>query len=142
MVAVGFPAHAGMDPERSSCRLMRFGLPRTRGDGPIAWSRLYLTLKASPHTRGWTSPHRHEDSAISGFPAHAGMDPPQIADRAGRAGLPRTRGDGPVANAVVEVLLSASPHTRGWTPDPQETDRWDTGFPAHAGMDPRLRSGR
>ena len=33
-LAVGFPAHAGMDPRSRAAFAARSGLPRTRGDGP------------------------------------------------------------------------------------------------------------
>ena len=115
----GFPAHAGMDPRRWIGSQMRYGLPRTRGDGPAPGHHTPHTPQASPHTRGWT---RGIEAAVffyAGFPAHAGMDPgvcqcPDIG-----TWLPRTRGDGP-----------ASSTSRG---------KRVQGFPAHAGMDPLSR---
>ena len=97
----------------------------------IAWD--------SPHTRGWTRKGVSGWHGTAGFPAHAGMDP-----RWGTAGcsccrIPRTRGDGPRAvNADAEVLAD-SPHTRGWTLHPPGRVENVSGFPAHAGMDPRTR---
>ena len=77
----GFPAHAGMDPERPDSRLPPVRLPRTRGDGP--WdpdAGRWLTW-ASPHTRGWTPADRHRPGGAGGFPAHAGMDRAKVPRR-------------------------------------------------------------
>ena len=93
--AVGFPAHAGMDPRGSHDWPGANWFPRPRGDGPsstaqatrlrsvspptrdgplIAISLPPMAL-VSPPTRGWT-PHRlHSEPPHAGFPAHAGMDP-------------------------------------------------------------------
>ena len=54
-VAVGFPAHAGMDPAGAAGGGGGAGLP--------------------PHTRGWTPAMERAAERIMGFPAHAGMDP-------------------------------------------------------------------
>ena len=131
----GFPAHAGMDPGagRGARRCLR--LPRTRGDGPRAITSDRVMLAASPHTRGWTPCRAGAGSIGPGFPAHAGMDPSGRRRRDGRARLPRTRGDGPVAaNGGIKAAL-ASPHTRGWTPGDHACRCPDCGFLAHAGMD-------
>ena len=73
--AVGFPAHAGMDPGSSRSEFPDRRLPRTRGDGP----RMRLVMRpwqaASPHTRGWTLGDLPAVPPDRGFPAHAGMDP-------------------------------------------------------------------
>ena len=132
----GFPAHAGMDPSARATTGVSPGLPRTRGDGPGRTTRRPRPSRASPHTRGWTLTSEDKRHAESGFPAHAGMDPdlPYRAPPAAR--LPRTRGDGPVADRLFGERLQASPHTRGWTPRPQAPLRARCGFPAHAGMDP------
>ena len=85
----GFPAHAGMDPGGRRLQGRGRGLPRTRGDGPFHTNPAAFVIGASPHTRGWT-PGRGttrgwtpepviESSSMSGFPAHAGMDPPRGA---------------------------------------------------------------
>ena len=72
---LGFPAHAGMDPCRSTCRASRRRFPRTRGDGPRhAWTAA-RDLPVSPHTRGWTHSRCGPVRRRPGFPAHAGMDP-------------------------------------------------------------------
>ena len=136
VAADGFPAHAGMDPcSGTACSRWR-RLPRTRGDGPLATCHTGRSVRASPHTRGWTLRPGADDARRGGFPAHAGMDPSPRAISRGRAWLPRTRGDGPDRGPAALRLRMASPHTRGWT-------RWQgrrlprgRGFPAHAGMDP------
>ena len=91
----GFPAHAGMDPDRCALGRGPGGLPRTRGDGPTAATLQTTTWRASPHTRGWTRLIAPAGGARHGFPAHAGMDPAHVLGYAFLLGLPRTRGDGP-----------------------------------------------
>ena len=137
--AAGFPAHAGMDPIAGCGSTYVKRLPRTRGDGP-RWLRWCMaTLRASPHTRGWTPlvpvPVLHRE----GFPAHAGMDPRRTAASASSTGLPRTRGDGPPTQRTRRHDRRASPHTRGWTRHRLHAVQVAAGFPAHAGMDPRRR---
>ena len=138
----------------------RAGLPRTRGDGPPAFTRWLMGFPASPHTRGWTVSRHPGVRPGAGFPAHAGMDPRGIDCTVRNAGLPRTRGDGPgtLGGSHSERMASpahagmgprsvpfrlcfyrASPHTRGWTPPATRTGTRRGGFPAHAGMDPGRR---
>ena len=93
---------------------------------------------ASPHTRGWTPCAAGRVPGASGFPAHAGMDPPDAALPPLAPGLPRTRGDGPLLTGPLPTPSTASPHTRGWTRARSRCARAAGGFPAHAGMDPGL----
>ena len=94
---LGFPAHAGMDPTPAPRPSSCWGLPRTRGDGPVESQSVSDVPGASPHTRGWT--HRGAGTAPVnvGFPAHAGMDPRRDLACPRSPRLPRTRGDGPAA---------------------------------------------
>ena len=135
----GFPAHAGMDPERRRHGHPEPRVPRTRGDGPAAPSEGAKSVVGSPHTRGWT----HRDHRLMrwrrGFPAHAGMDPTSAPANACRARVPRTRGDGPSVTQVVYRQSPGSPHTRGWTRSETGSEIPVSGFPAHAGMDPGIR---
>ena len=125
-----------MDPARASASRPTGGLPRTRGDGPRLPFEAPVVPGASPHTRGWTRYISDGWWSSHGFPAHAGMDraPAEVAGAFVR--LPRTRGDGPEAVVRMAGWLSASPHTRGWTPAFAALHQGDEGFPAHAGMDP------
>ena len=132
----GFPAHAGMDPQRTRTGSGRSRLPRTRGDGPRSSWASRRRLTASPHTRGWTRSGASGLSQFKGFPAHAGMDRAGGPSLACRVRLPRTRGDGPCAESEGGRVTTASPHTRGWTPLARVTSTSGAGFPAHAGMDP------
>ena len=136
----GFPAHAGMDPLWALLSRVEIGLPRTRGDGPRRIHGVLRTAQASPHTRGWTLDNRGVGHVAVGFPAHAGMDPERPADPARGARLPRTRGDGPQASTHGAASSAASPHTRGWTPGLEAPRVSGQGFPAHAGMDPIIRT--
>ena len=133
--AIGFPAHAGMDPDFCAVSSFWFRFPRTRGDGPLQWGTDSSPIGVSPHTRGWTA-HRHLHRAlVRGFPAHAGMDRAHPGPRQALQRFPRTRGDGPWARPSGGSRLAVSPHTRGWTPLPGGMVREFVGFPAHAGMD-------
>ena len=141
-LALGSPAHAGMDPRCASGPARRRRLPRPRGDGP--WCSTYRAwrLPAPPPTRGWTLAARHLAVDDEGSPAHAGMDPLRrpsltIANR-----LPRPRGDGPSASTRWRLAVQAPPPTRGWTPALYRRRRGRLGSPAHAGMDRTLWSGR
>ena len=132
----GFPAHAGMDPHGSRTLRRAGGLPRTRGDGPFSRAITRCARGASPHTRGWTRCPECGNPRVTGFPAHAGMDPGRRPRRLNVRGLPRTRGDGPNRLQVTGMVAAASPHTRGWTRIRPPTTCCCRGFPAHAGMDP------
>ena len=77
-------------------------------------------------------------STLSGFPAHAGMDPHRATTQRGHQRFPRTRGDGPYYLSGENAPTEVSPHTRGWTHIEHIALMLDRGFPAHAGMDPRL----
>ena len=138
----GFPAPAGMDLRESGSQPPGHGLPRTRGDGPVGDQVAVLLSTASPHPRGWTPAGRRAERAPEGFPAPAGMDRREGAELLRSAGLPRTRGDGPVSSSVSLRPVGASPHPRGWTRDRPLVKRFLTGFPAPAGMDPDARSPR
>ena len=131
----GSPAHAGMDPARTSSGTKMQRLPRTRGDGPTLQAQLELLLGAPPHTRGWTLSRVSWFHSSLGSPAHAGMDPRSLPRRSGTARLPRTRGDGPHGGERLEDVPKAPPHTRGWTRLQRRQALGRAGSPAHAGMD-------
>ena len=137
----GFPAHAGMDPGRSGSGGIRPRIPRTRGDGPGASWVMLPAPTDSPHTRGWTPAPRARRPPAPGFPAHAGMDRPRRWGSRRACRIPRTRGDGPTLSSAPTRPDQDSPHTRGWTPNTQDEQSHDLGFPAHAGMD-RARARR
>ena len=119
MPSGGFPAHAGMDPFRFRWPPSDAGFPRPRGDGPAVDTVLGTFLR--------------------GFPAHAGMDLTRIWPVPSSGGFPRPRGDGPRQLGLDEAAYRVSPPTRGWTFAANTDRRPPTGFPAHAGMDPRSR---
>ena len=119
------------------------GLPRARGDGPVADALKVMAVPASPRTRGWTLEGSARMTDGIGFPAHAGMDPIQETSRNQPTRLPRARGDGPGMRKGIEHGEMASPRTRGWTLDASVFHLELRGFPAHAGMDrSRCRLGR
>ena len=132
----GFPAHAGMDPNRHDPAPGGDGVPRTRGDGPRAAMAEIGRRTGSPHTRGWTPAVGRGPRQGEGFPAHAGMDLRVMSVSRARRGVPRTRGDGPWISATSSCPCRGSPHTRGWTRRGVAAPARRRGFPAHAGMDP------
>ena len=136
----GFPAHAGMDPGRGSWRPTPRRFPRSRGDGPSQSNTLVVFNAVSPLTRGWTRRRRPDPCPAAGFPAHAGMDPRTSCAPVSSTRLPRPRGDGPQADALLADLGLASPPTRGWTSSLKGNEVVARGFPAHAGMDPPRRN--
>ena len=134
----GFPALAGMDPYPVWFIAAAQRLPRTRGDGPHAEDPLRVLAQASPHSRGWTPALTAPALDTDGFPALAGMDPMTKRERGLLTRLPRTRGDGPRIEQEFALHISASPHSRGWTRARCARLQHVRGFPALAGMDPRL----
>ena len=162
----GFPAHAGMDLHRAAgcdvrpaevspptrgwtpgdCTHHPRGIrrfPRPRGDGPDSPNRATGARHGFPAhagmdlTKGVTL-----DVATAGFPAHAGMDREDRGNPcSGMRRFPRPRGDGPGRAALAARKIEVSPPTRGWTLLPVlELCGFYArhGFPAHAGMDPKL----
>ena len=140
-VRLGFPARAGMDPRARPPASAPPGIPRTRGDGPRSSTSAAGRSGDSPHARGWTRRAGPPTSARGGFPARAGMDLAVVGNRAPPRRIPRTRGDGPSRLAPRIRPALDSPHARGWTRQPQLRQRPARGFPARAGMDPRVHVG-
>ena len=68
-------------------------------------------------------------------PAHAGMDLISALLKPSSEGFPRTRGDGPCADAVAQMFPRLPPHTRGWTLTMLQPSHTHPASPAHAGMD-------
>ena len=138
----GSPAHAGMDPRQDVHRYPARRLPRTRGDGPEGEHAVIHTVRAPPHTRGWTRHRAPARVSGQGSPAHAGMDLVNLEPFLALARLPRTRGDGPFWDLEDATRREAPPHTRGWTPQAPSAAAAAPGSPAHAGMDPRRSRSR
>ena len=135
---IGSPANAGMDlVPGSRCRKGR-GLPRERGDGPVASRASRFKVPAPPRTRGWTHVRATIEPGDLGSPANAGMDPEKGKRRPGPERLPRERGDGPSRSTSRRSARSAPPRTRGWTVRIAPEGGRSEGSPANAGMD-RIR---
>ena len=131
----GFPALAGMDPWQVDTAASRWRLPRARGDGPSLGQVHDRVRRASPRSRGWTSPARDASKSASGFPALAGMDPSSGGSSGPATRLPRARGDGPLTGPGESAGERASPRSRGWTIAGSTVACDMRGFPALAGMD-------
>ena len=113
-----------------------YGLPRLRGDGPIAKEFHDVGYPAAPPTRGWTRYPFYVATTAPGCPAYAGMDPVSRQLLRSEKRLPRLRGDGPLSTVIRARNGPAAPPTRGWTRDASLVPSVDMGCPAYAGMDP------
>ncbi len=133
------PAPAGIDPALCLIPSRAAGLPRTRGDRPVAPALAWDDRQSPPHPRGSTlhQANRRLGPAVS--PAPAGIDPSRR--NAGRRlrRLPRTRGDRPRDRVRLRRALESPPHPRGSTLGLPEHVRGAGVSPAPAGIDPRLR---
>ncbi len=132
------PAPAGMVPPPGPPGRLGLPAPRTRGDGPRAGLGGMIGFDCSPHPRDGPSVYAKRVPKDL-LPAPAGMVPrgPWPTSRARTA--PRTRGDGPITQAVIFGAGLCSPHPRGWSLD--ELGRRDERalLPAPAGMVPTGR---
>jgi len=132
-----FPTHVGMDLGASCSSISRRRVPHTRGDGPTCEHIGYDGSMSSPHTWGWTSPVERRLFDALEFPTHVGMDLNGALGSTARAGVPHTRGDGPMSMPPVSAPSSSSPHTWGWTFFNWIIDLSVKEFPTHVGMDLR-----
>ena len=137
---IGYPAYAGMDLVEKAINGTDLRLPRLRGDGPGLVVNVWRGLAATPPTRGWTPLSARQPVWGTGYPAYAGMDPRRTGQPPRPVGLPRLRGDGPVALNYGLTHYAATPPTRGWTLSFPRFGEWSAGYPAYAGMDPELPS--
>ena len=138
----GFPASAGIDPLWRRPDLDPGRLPRVRGDRPELQTNADIPGLASPRPRGST-PRVGDGGALRiGFPASAGIDPWRWAGCWAPAWLPRVRGDRPFAVRSRAISSAASPRPRGSTPTLPLWRHAATGFPASAGIDPRVAARR
>ena len=92
----GCPARAGMDPRGVPAPEGEGRLPRSRGDGPGRARLPGAVAGVAPLARGWTLRFQRTPDLQKGCPARAGMDPCRSYRAASVAGLPRSRGDGPL----------------------------------------------
>jgi len=134
--ASGSPARAGIDPHPRSAGDLPGGLPRTRGDRPLAAVISRFRTAAPPHARGSTRDLSARGCDLAGSPARAGIDPTSSPLRAGFAWLPRTRGDRPCRGRGSSSAGSAPPHARGSTRRRAALPEAARGSPARAGIDP------
>jgi len=109
-----------------------------RGDRPLGSGVVTLYTPATPHARGSTSPGFPVGHGQGGYPACAGIDPPQSVSHFGLPRLPRMRGDRPGADYRKNAIGAATPHARGSTRGPIIRTRCERGYPACAGIDPYI----
>ncbi len=112
------PAPAGIDRCRDRSQYRRRGLPRTRGDRPLAYTALSAGSASPPHPRGSTHLVLPIEVARDVSPAPAGIDPAMMSSSRIAPSLPRTRGDRPQCRAMGGASTKSPPHPRGSTPVP------------------------
>ena len=110
------------------------GVPRPRGDGPLASALSFTELKRSPPARGWPGGHCVRVRGPRAFPARAGMARSACRRPPAARCVPRPRGDGPSNAAAPPSIGSRSPPARGWPDHARLYRREAAAFPARAGM--------
>ena len=129
-----FPARAGMARSSASRPRLRGGVPRPRGDGPIAVWCNRIFRRRSPPARGWPGACGIPGLRRGAFPARAGMARPTITAGFIPYGVPRPRGDGPSPPRSMRRPAPRSPPARGWPDIIRRDQSRDEAFPARAGM--------
>jgi len=110
-----YPACAGIDLSLEFVLLELVGLPRMRGDRPLAAWAVTAEKMFTPHARGSTvlwSPRRYGRTV---YPACAGIDHGLSAVSLVIFRLPRMRGDRPDDSGKTGRLYRFTPHARGST---------------------------
>ncbi len=151
--ARAFPAYAGVVPHLPRLPPPCGSVPRVRGGGPLWTFTTGVRLRRSPRTRGWSRQPRIGFHRFCAFPAYAGVVPapgrrcpasarvPRVRGvvpgtrswPAGRPGVPRVRGGGPLFALRTTDPRERSPRTRGWSPAVRLGPRPSGAFPAYAG---------
>ncbi len=130
------PAPAGMVPGELTARPPHPPAPRTRGDGPRPNRLIPQPPVCSPHPRGWSQGHGAAAPGPDLLPAPAGMVPRRRRPSRTLPSAPRTRGDGPPAEAAHPRPVVCSPHPRGWSRADDHGQEAAHLLPAPAGMVP------
>ena len=134
-----FPACAGMHRERVVDHQGIAAVPRMRGDAPQIQAGQLDPAARSPHARGCTARAVVGDSAVSPFPACAGMHRWSPARAFLDSPVPRMRGDAPVWTRAFALYHLRSPHARGCTVQGVGCIVRSHPFPACAGMHRRAQ---
>ncbi len=114
-MSCGYPACAGIDPNRGALDTRVPRLPRMRGDRPHTRQPAIRAEGATPHARGSTLANAVDQARYCGYPACAGIDPAPPLLTARPIRLPRMRGDRPSQLSSVANVRAATPHARGST---------------------------
>ncbi len=131
----GSPAHAGIDPRREGQLQTAVRFPRSRGDRPALLRRPNRWMTAPPLARGSTPSSIFFTCSVKGSPARVGIDLSGYRGDKSRLGLPRSRGDRPLAIATMYNAGEAPPLARGSTRRLYRRQQPDEGSPARVGID-------
>ena len=134
-----YPACAGIDRFAKAGKSKRRSLPRMRGDRPLHKKGRSLKQAFTPHARGSTCSLSLSMQTIFVYPACAGIDPFSALASSSFAGLPRMRGDRPLACLSESQLLMFTPHARGSTVRRTRLYKTYKVYPACAGIDQSRR---
>ena len=110
-----YPACAGIHPTSAVWEYLVACLPRMRGDPPVAVPVESYVLPSTPHARGSTPTGEAGCSYCGVYPACAGIHLIWNMIHESPTGLPRMRGDPPMAIVSVKLSILSTPHARGST---------------------------
>ena len=110
------PACAGIYPGALKMERRVGRLPRVRGDLPVSGHLSEPPLPSPPRARGSTADRDHHPVVPSVSPACAGIYPSGSGASSADIGLPRVRGDLPLATTISTVAAESPPRARGSTP--------------------------
>jgi len=130
-----YPACAGIDLCSDDRNLLRPGLPRMRGDRPVAKLEGSEESSFTPHARGSTVVLCFLSFEATVYPACAGIDHRCLCRVSRHQGLPRMRGDRPGVPGIFPARRKFTPHARGSTRRGEITVLWTIVYPACAGID-------
>ena len=137
VLALVYPACAGIDPiiRARDAKIER--LPRMRGDRPDDNGKTSRHCHfIISHARGSTCNQPNSIAVSTVYPACAGIDRSTSARHIQRCRLPRMRGDRPMPEKVCLWLPEFTPHARGSTPIHHSAFSHVDVYPACAGIDP------
>ena len=110
-----YPACAGIHHRPIQDPVRRSSLPRMRGDPPRQPRQRYLRRMSTPHARGSTPKKKGVITNVRVYPACAGIHLIWNMIHESPTGLPRMRGDPPMAIVSVKLSILSTPHARGST---------------------------
>mgnify|MGYP001487898256 CR=1 FL=1 len=135
-LACAFPAGAGINRADRKAQATGCGVPRRRGDQPVALQGATIAAGRSPQARGSTGVLQLRRQGVDAFPAGAGINRSRLIWRWISTCVPRRRGDQPRLATSHRLVLARSPQARGSTVGLRHAGLVNGAFPAGAGINP------